>query len=273
MKRLMRRFQCAPLLLVLGASLEGAPPFGIDVRAEFTKAIDTFEDAQQLLADQPDRARQLFRTAAQRFETVIATGIVNGQLEYNLGNCYMQAGNLGRGILHYRRAHRLIPGDPWLQDNLREARKRRITNIVATKRSAVLRNLFFIHYDTSVHGRTKALIAFYFLFWGLLGVRTFVSRRFVTGAAVACAFACCTMGVSVGCSIWNDQHNPEGIVTEMDVAVFKGPGTGYQHQFDQPLQPGAEFTLRERRGSWWSIELPDGKLGWIEATRAELIPS
>ena len=44
----------------------------------------------------------------------------------------------------------------------------------------------------------------------------------------------------------------------MDVAAYKGPGTGYQRKFEQPLQPGVEFTLRGRRGGWWNVELPDG---------------
>ncbi len=53
----------------------------------------------------------LFRLAAQRFDSIIASGVVNGRLEFNSGNCYLQAGDLGNAILHYRRAQRLIPGD------------------------------------------------------------------------------------------------------------------------------------------------------------------
>ena len=47
--------------------------------------------------------------------------------------------------------------------------------------------------------------------------------------------------------------------------------TGYQRQFEQPLQPGVECTVRERRGTWWNIELVDGNTGWIQAGDAELI--
>ena len=58
----------------------------------------------------------------------------------------------------------------------------------------------------------------------------------------------------------------------MDVVVYKGPGTTYQRQFEQPLQPGVEFTLRQRRGAWCKVELPDGKSGWIETTEVQIIP-
>ena len=57
----------------------------------------------------------------------------------------------------------------------------------------------------------------------------------------------------------------------MDVTVYKGPGTGYQRQFEEPLQPGVEFVLREQRGGWWNVELADGKGGWIEAAAAERV--
>ena len=64
-----------------------------------------------------------------------------------------------------------------------------------------------------------------------------------------------------------------GPVTGMHVAIYKGPDTGYQRQFEQPLQPGVEFTLRDRTQSgWWKVELPDGKSGWIDAGLAELVP-
>jgi hypothetical protein len=79
-------------------------------------------------------------------------------------------------------------------------------------------------------------------------------------------------GASVAVDRRSDRHAPEGVVTAMDVAVYKGPGTGYQRLFEQPLQPGVEFTLRERRAGWWRIELRDGQRGWISAEAAELIP-
>jgi hypothetical protein len=57
----------------------------------------------------------------------------------------------------------------------------------------------------------------------------------------------------------------------MDITVFKGPGTGYKRQFEQPLQAGVEFTLLELRAGWWNIKLADGKAGWVDASAGELI--
>ena len=133
--------------LVLSATAP-ADQLLLDLRTQFEQALTDFDQAQQIHARQPDRARQLFRSAAQRFESIVAAGINNGRLEYNLGNCYLQAGDVGRAVLHYRRAQRLIPGDPLLADNLAEARSRCLTSIKPTRRSALLRSVFFWHYDT-----------------------------------------------------------------------------------------------------------------------------
>ena len=43
--------------------------------------------------------------------------VVNGALLYNLGNARLQAGDVGKAIVSYRRAERLIPGDERLELN------------------------------------------------------------------------------------------------------------------------------------------------------------
>ncbi|MHC4698891.1 MAG: SH3 domain-containing protein [Planctomycetota bacterium] len=249
---------------------------------QFRLALTDFDRAQEIQTEQPDRARQLFRSAAQRFESIAASGIANGRLEYNLGNCYLQAGDVGRAILHYRRAERLIPRDPPLADNLAEARSRCLTTLQPTRRSALLKNVFFWHYETSMSGRWQAAIACYVAFWVLLAIRS-IATHYGTGlrvggrtlgvsATVAAVLASALAG-SVGAQRSSDRRAPEGVITTMDVAVYKGPGTTYQRQFEQPLQAGVEFTLLEDRAGWWNIRLADGKNGWIDASTGDLIVS
>jgi hypothetical protein len=249
-----------------------APP-SPELRAEFEQALADFDEAQQLQMSNPDRARRLYRLAAQRFSSIVASGVVNGRLEFNLANCYLQAGDIGRAVLHYRRAGRLIPRAEALAANLAEARSRCLTQIRPTRRTAFLKSVFFWHYQTSSAGRARVALVAYAAFWVLLIIRGFVPRLSTTGLAVACAVLALAAGASVGMTHWSERNAPEGVVTAMDVVVQKGPGAGYQRQFEQPLQPGVEFTMRERRGAWWRVELADEKTGWIEAGRAELIPA
>jgi len=265
------------LLLVVGAAFGWAVDVSaqgvlIDPAAQFEVGIEAYDKGVELLADQPDRARRAFREAARHLESVAAAGIQNGYLEYNLGNCYLQSGDVGRAILHYRRAQRLIPGDPLLDANLREARSRRVTKIEPEGRSELLRGIFFLHFDTSLANRKRAAIVAFVLIWVLLIARCWWRRRWLSVTAGVAAF----LTVSLTASVWwqerQDARHPDGVVTAMDVTAYKGPGTGYQRQFEQPLQPGVEFSLRSRRGDWWNVELPDGHSAWIHAQQAALVP-
>lgn len=243
-----------------------------DTRSDLlAQAASEFDAAQKIQQEQPDRARQLFLSAAQRYQSVMKTGVINGRLEYNIGNAYLQAADIGRAILHYRRAERLIPGDPLLADNLSLARSKRLTSIQASGHSELLRTLFFWHYETSLSSRLTAALALYVLCWLLLTIRNFQRRRGLTVAAVVCLLAAGLAGGSTAATSLADERTPAGVVLALDVPVYKGPGSTYQRQFAQPLQPGVEFTLRERRGQWWQIELLDGKTGWIDSAAAELI--
>lgn len=241
-------------------------------RAQFEAALADFDRAQDIQSDQRDQARLLFLAAAQRLEG-IAAEIDNGRLEYNIGNCYLQAGDLGRAILHYLRAQRLMPRDSLLADNLAEARSRRLTNVPVGRAGAVLRNVFFWHFETSPAGRKRAAVALFALAWVLLTVRVFIRRRGWHVAAGVCMIASLGLTASLSTQQWLERTNPPGVVLDMDVVVYKGPGAGYQRQFEQPLQSGTEFTLRERRGTWWNIELPDGQRGWIDRAHAALVVS
>ncbi len=242
-----------------------------ELQNEFEQALRDFDEAQRIQNDRPDRARQLFRASEQRFSSIAAAGVVNGRLEFNIGNCHLQAGDVGRAILHYVRAQRLIPRDPLLADNLAVARSRCLTPIEPTRQSEFFKSVFFWHHQTAAATRFRVGLAMYIAVWVLLSARSLTLRRWITVLIVVCALVAGACGTSVAAQRWSDRNAPEAVVTAMDVVVYKGPGTGYQRQFEQPLQPGVECTVRERRGTWWNIELVDGNAGWIQAGDAELI--
>jgi len=259
------------LSLFIASSVWSQQPFGNDVQQSFDQALADFDHAQQILPTQPTTARRLFRAAAQRFESIAATGIHNGKLAFNLGNCYLQAGDIGRAILNFRRAQRLIPRDPLLADNLAEARSRCLTSIKSSRSNRVMRNLFFWHYDTSFGERLFAMIGASALFWGLLILRCFWPRRGLTIMSVLAILATSALAASITTEKWTAKNARAGVITAMDVSVLKGPGTGYQRLFEQPLQPGVELTRLQQRGDWWQISVPDGKVGWIDSASAELL--
>ncbi|MCM8787571.1 MAG: tetratricopeptide repeat protein, partial [Candidatus Omnitrophica bacterium] len=55
--------------------------------------------------------------AIQKYNFILESGYENGNLYYNLGNCYFKKGKLGLAILNYEKAKRFIPFDRDLKTN------------------------------------------------------------------------------------------------------------------------------------------------------------
>ena len=62
-----------------------------------------------------------YKKAVDIYETLIAQGIENGFLHYNLGNAYFRLNNLGAAIFNYNQAKKLIPRFEDLEANFRYA--------------------------------------------------------------------------------------------------------------------------------------------------------
>ncbi|MCK5097427.1 MAG: BatD family protein, partial [Desulfobacteraceae bacterium] len=59
-----------------------------------------------------------FVKAADNFERITLSGTKNGELYYNTANAFLKAGDLGKAVLWYERAKKLIPFDADLKFNL-----------------------------------------------------------------------------------------------------------------------------------------------------------
>ncbi len=53
------------------------------------EARQAYDGGVAALRTDPVRADELFADSARRFKQLVADGVVNGQLQYNLGNAYL----------------------------------------------------------------------------------------------------------------------------------------------------------------------------------------
>jgi tetratricopeptide (TPR) repeat protein len=234
------------------------------------EANDAYTRALAVLRSSPGDAVALFSTAARRFQQLADDGVVNAKLEYNLGNSYLQGGDLGRAILHYRKAQQLSPGDPRLRHNLEYARTLVRSQIAPSAPRALTDALLSWHRRLPLRVRYWAFLAAWIVVWAALGLNMFAPRpRWRWAAAVASAL-CLPAGASVAADVFRGAPR-EGVVLADDVVVRKGNSVGFEPQFQEALHPGVEFRLLEERSDWLLIELPDGKTGWIPAAAAGLI--
>jgi hypothetical protein len=235
------------------------------------EGLQAFDRGAALRQQNPTEASKAFRDAAARFQLLADTGLKNGKLFYNLGNAYLECGQIGKAILNYRRAEELIPDDGRLVANLRYARSLRRNQLTDSGERAFVQTLFFWHYGSSVRGRFIAATVAYLVFWGSLIAALFVRRVRWRYAVVPFLVGWVVLGVSVGVSLVERSTQLNGVVVADNITVRKGNGEGFEPQFKEALHEGVEFNVVERRTDWLHIQLPDGKTGWIRARDAELI--
>ena len=263
------------VFVILMAALSSVPAHGQLSDGQRQQILDEARNAYDggvaALRTDPVHAAELFADSAGRFEQLVADGVVNGQLQYNLGNAYLQMGELGRAILHYRAAERIIPRDPKLRHNLKYARSLTESRIAVSGERALRTALLGWHRRTSIGARFVVFVTAYTLCWVLLTVNLLWSRPWWRWPAVAAAIVWIALGVSVAADTFGPDDPREGVVIVDDVVVRKGNSEGFEPQFSQPLHQGVEFRVIEQRPGWLSIELPDGKTGWIRAADAGLI--
>lgn len=242
------------------------------------KANAAFEAAVAMKNSGAIEARRLFREALDGFQSLVEGGVQNGRLYYNIANTHLRLGDVGRAIVNYRRAQRLLPGDEQNRKNLDFARSRVEMRFAKPAAGAMIETLFFWHYNTSLAARTRAALLAYALFWTLaLALRVHPRRPPGLGwALLSVGLFTAAVGASAAWQRATADQHIEGVLTADHVVLRKGNGEYYDPQFDRPLPQGVEFRLRASRpdvdgATWYHIELPDGKDGWLRAEQAEII--
>jgi hypothetical protein len=228
---------------------------------------DAFDKGASLLDTDPASAREAFLRAADRWTLLIDDGVVNGPLLYDLGNAWVQAGDLGRGIAAYLRSEHFMPADARLAGNLAHARSLVSPQFGADSTQALAAQLTAWHGSWSLWTRLGLFTAGWCLLWAVLLARRFADVavwRWLAGAGLAVSLV---FGISVGIQILGPDASI-GVLTHDDVVVRKGDAESYQPAFDEPINRGVEFRILESRPVWLHVEFPNGANGWIPADTA-----
>lgn len=234
-------------------------------------AQQAYDQAMDLARDQPHQAAALFQQAAGGFEALVAAGLRNPALEYNLGNTYARLGDLGRAVLHYRRAQRLAPTDAALRANLDYVRSR-VTPLIAPSGAARLidRLLFWNRYTTQ---RFRLWLAGVGSVVGWLGLLAWLRVRRPLLGAVAGSMILLGLAnaVSLGWQIRDEATRPMAVLVGGEQILRLGRGAGADPALDKPLGPGVELRILSMRGDWVEVQLPDDQTGWLPAAAVEQV--
>ena len=233
-----------------------------------SQANQAFEQA--LISRTEQQAQGYYRQAIAAYEQLIAAGIHNAKLYYNLGNAYFRIQDLGRAIAAYRQGLRLEPANTRLQANLHYVRSRRSDQIEASGHIALLPRLFFWHDDLPLSLQVTVAVGSFVAFWLFAALRLFWRRVGLTWLLVSSAALCLLCGASAVIVHVQNTRMPHGVIVADEATVRKGNGDSYALQLAQPLHAGSEFVVLEARGAWLHIQLPNDTAGWIRRERAIL---
>ena len=229
--------------------------------------------AGELMARANERyERGEYAEAAQQYEDLVARGFGDASVYFNLGNAYLESGDLGRAILSYLRARELAPRDSDIRGNLDLARSMTVDGVVGETGSPIESVSFMgLQWATPSELGAAALVLWIVtgLAVGALMVwRALPLRNGIRTLAALSAVATLISLLLVLSTVFTNPHDSTGVVTAASVDVVSGPGPQYSEEFT--LHSGAQVRLTDSRNGWWRIALPGGELqGWVPAHTIE----
>ncbi len=203
-----------------------------------------------------------FSEAVERYQALVDAGVQNGRLYYNLGDAYFKLNDLGRAILNFRRAQRLLPRDSDVTANLELARAQTLDQIELEKEGAFIRLVRrVIGWTTLNEAAIGALILWIVLCLLGIGAILFRERRRVFLYVSASVALLLLFGlITVGIRLLDERGQPPAVIVGTEVKVRSGPGQDYLTEFT--LHAGAEVRVVEQRTDWMRIALPGDLQGW-----------
>lgn len=221
---------------------------------------DVFESANRTYEQKKyDQARDLY-------ESVVRFGIRNGYVFYNLGNCCFAQGDVGRAVLNYERAQRLIPRYQDLQVNHKRALElledEEFQKFQEGLAPTVLRGV----YRTMTLNELTLLIGIMLVgAAGIIEVRWLWKKpSFLTLSNYLLSFVAVVviiLGATAYFRLRNEVLREQAVVVAPEVDVRSGPGEDQGVVFT--VHPGTMVQVHRRRENWVQVSLPNGYSGWV----------
>ncbi len=268
------------LVLLLGAAVRADTPgesSAPGVVARIAAATEAFRAATAAPGSAASEERAAgFRRAAELYRAALAGGPRNGALEYNAANAWLLAGDVGRAIVHYRRALDVRPGDPRIEANLDTARTRRRDQFEETSSRALIDTLLFWHHRLTLRTKIPIALSTWTLGFALLAMGVWLERgRAARARTLRLAAAALVVAVAIGGSalleLRDRARRDAAVIVADEVEMRTGDGASYPARYENPVHSGAEVRVVEERAGWVHVELPDDKRGWVPTAAVERV--
>jgi tetratricopeptide (TPR) repeat protein len=214
-----------------------------------------------------------YQRAIKEYQSLLKNG-VSADLYYNLGNAYYRSEEITQAIIAYERALQLAPGDKDIRFNLQMARNKTIDKITPET------EMFFITWYHSVVNlmgvdgwaqmalvslAIAIVLALLYLFSDLIWLR---KLGFFGALLLLAVFFLSNLFA------WQQKetftHRRSAVITVPAVAIKSTPAKNGTDLFI--LHEGTKVTITDNAmKDWKEIRIADGKEGWIETEKLEMI--
>lgn len=202
------------------------------------------------------------------YEALVAAGMTNRDLYFNLGNAYFRDGRLGPAIYNYERALRLAPEFGDARHNLELARDEVAKRWPERMKSAEKVSTWIQLITTVSTGTLSALfLVFNLLFFGALIIALLLRRGAGRTTAIIAGIAAGVVTVALGIVLWSNiqytQKLDHGIVLDDQLHMREG---AYEQSGEGALiHAGLRVRIVGRESGWLHIRLANGHAGWVPA--------
>jgi tetratricopeptide (TPR) repeat protein len=203
-----------------------------------------------------------YSKAIEVYEDIIRQGWESGNLYYNLGNSYFKNGQLGRAILNYEKAMRLIPLDRDLESNYRYACSLIKIKVSETKKFGIMRFIDKIFAYFTINWLAVFLSVIYIGILLILLASLYIYRlrkwRSLATVVLLVVFGLAFVAL----------YRKASTVGRQAVVIAKKA----EARFEPFEKATVYFTFYEgmkadvllRRGRWCKVRRSDGKVAWIK---------
>ncbi len=266
----------AIVMIAVGGAAHGRAESMEEMRRVLAEGEQRFEQGLSVAEKDREASHAHFRAAATLWASLREGGIQNAKLEYNIANAWMLTGDYGRAIASYRRAVALEPGNAVVREGLEAARRR--AGVVAPAEG--VRTI--AHRGVDLARRAQGVAppgvwigtagVLWVVGWTALGARVAWRTRGLGRLALGSwALAGLVIGAPVSEAL-EQRTSTLAVVVSRDVVARTGPSEGvYEAAFKEPLRAGLEVRIRERRGAWARVALPENKEAWVRLEQVEVI--
>ncbi len=245
----------------------------------FNEASQTYAQAIGMAQADSADAKELFEAAAEKYQLLVDSGIQNSGLYSNLGNAYLQSGELGRAIANYERARWLDPSNRQLFANLQFADGRvtgqtsRSSNVASTSWESLTQRLHQANSSLVQIIGTRSvvwtLVIASLVFWGLLIAHT-AGRRFPLRRCAAAPLL--ILIGSLGSTVLTETETTStlnAVIVADAVSLHEGDGEQFDQVVSVEAAQGHRVEVLGQRGGWTQVRTAGGHIGWIHSNDVE----